>query len=213
VSRIPLNVVFENPTIQLLSSRVAALVNENAAGQSIDPREQHQRVIKAMVDKYSIGLNGPADGVLDDSGIAGKSIEPAVVLLTGSTGGLGSFLLAQLLESPVVQRVYALNRPSSTASIDQRQNSAFFDRGLPTDLLDSKKLVYIVADASEERCGLPSALYDEVRIAPHKTRTILIPIPTRFAIPSPSLYTMHGASTSTWLYPPLRTALGRRATW
>ncbi|KIJ16100.1 hypothetical protein PAXINDRAFT_11143, partial [Paxillus involutus ATCC 200175] len=163
VSRIPLNVVFENPSIQLLSSRVAALVNENAAGQSIDPREQHQRVINAMVDKYSIGLNGPADGVLDDSGIAGKSIEPAVVLLTGSTGGLGSFLLAQLLESPVVQRVYALNRPSSTASIDQRQNSAFFDRGLPTDLLDSKKLVYIVADASEERCGLPSALYDEVR--------------------------------------------------
>ncbi|KIK79350.1 hypothetical protein PAXRUDRAFT_36462 [Paxillus rubicundulus Ve08.2h10] len=163
VSRIPSNVVFENPTIQQLSSRVAALVNENAAEQLIDSREQHKRAINAMIEKYSIGLHGPADGILNDSGIAGKLIEPAVVLLTGSTGGLGSFLLAQLLESPVVKRVYALNRPSSAATIGQREKLAFLDRGLPADLLDSKKLVYIVADASQEKCGLPSALYEEVR--------------------------------------------------
>jgi hypothetical protein len=167
VSRIPPNVVFENPTIQLLSSRVAALVNVNPTEQVIDPREQHRRAINAMIEKYSIGLHGPADGILHDSGIAGKLIEPAVVLLTGSTGGLGSFLLAQLLESPVVERVYALNRPSSAATIGQREKSAFLDRGLPADLLDSKKLVYIVADASEEKCGLPSALYEEVRMLLH----------------------------------------------
>ncbi|KAF8838002.1 putative nonribosomal peptide synthetase [Paxillus ammoniavirescens] len=163
VSRIPPNVVFENPTIQLLSSRVAALVNVNTTEQAVDPREQHKRAINAMIEKYSIGLHGPADGILNDSGIAGKFIEPAVVLLTGSTGGLGSFLLAQLLESPMVERVYALNRPSSVATIGQREKSAFLDRGLPADLLDSKKLVYIVADASQEKCGLPSSLYEEVR--------------------------------------------------
>ncbi|KIK91581.1 hypothetical protein PAXRUDRAFT_149195 [Paxillus rubicundulus Ve08.2h10] len=161
VSHIPQNVVFENPTIQLLSSRVVDLVKGNGAEQVIDAREQHKQAIDVMIEKYSIGLNGPADGILDDGGIT-KSIEPAIVLLTGSTGGLGSFLLARLLESPLVERIYALNRPSAKASIDQRQRSAFSDRGLPAHLLDSKKLVHIVADASKERCGLSSALYAEV---------------------------------------------------
>ncbi|KIJ62359.1 hypothetical protein HYDPIDRAFT_114895 [Hydnomerulius pinastri MD-312] len=162
-SRIPPNIIFENPTIQLLSSRVAALVNENGTGEAVDARDQHRRAINAMIEKYSTGLNGPSDGLLDDGRVNSGPIEPTVVLLTGSTGGLGSFLLAQLLESPAVERVYALNRPSSTSSIDQRQKSAFLDRALPDDLLISKKLIHIQADASQDKCGLPPALYEEVR--------------------------------------------------
>ncbi|KAF8120319.1 hypothetical protein EV363DRAFT_1237301 [Boletus edulis] len=69
-------------------------------------------------------------------------IEPAVVLRTGATGGLGSFLLSELLKSPVVQRVYAFNRPS---------------------LLESNKLVDIEADASQQKCGLSPARYEEIR--------------------------------------------------
>ncbi|KAF8417613.1 hypothetical protein L210DRAFT_3580694 [Boletus edulis BED1] len=57
-------------------------------------------------------------------------IEPAVVLRTGATGGLGSFLLSELLKSPVVQRVYAFNRPSSLKSIAERQKFAFKTKGL-----------------------------------------------------------------------------------
>jgi hypothetical protein len=51
--------------------------------------------------------------------------------------GLGSFLLVQLLENPVVERVYALNRPSASVSIAERQASAFVDKALPVDLGNS----------------------------------------------------------------------------
>ena len=157
-AHIPHNVIFENPTIQLLSSRIAALVNDNGAGQGVDFIEQHKQAINAMIEKYSVGLDGPVDGVLPSSPL----VEPAVVLLTGSTGGLGSFLLSELLKSPAVQRVFAFNRPSSTKSIEERQKSAFRDRGLEIDLLDSNKLVYVEADASLEKCGLSPAQYEEV---------------------------------------------------
>ena len=157
-AHVPQNVVFENPTIQLLSLRIAALVNGNGAGQVLDLIGQHKQAINAMIEKYSIGLNGPVDGVLPNSHL----IEPAVVLLTGTTGGLGSFLLSELLQSPVAQRVYAFNRPSSTKSIEERQKSAFRNRGLSIDLLSSDKLVYVEADASLDKCGLTVAQYEEV---------------------------------------------------
>ncbi|KAF8129526.1 acetyl-CoA synthetase-like protein [Boletus edulis] len=158
-SHIPPNIIFENPTIQLLSARIAALVTGDGAGLGVNFIEQHKQVIQAMIDKYSVGLDGPVDGVLPGSQLT----DPAVVLLTGSTGGLGSFLLSELLKSPAVQRVYAFNRPSSTKSIVERQKFAFKDKGLQIDLLESNKLVYVEADASQQKCGLSSAQYEEIR--------------------------------------------------
>ncbi|KAH0828782.1 acetyl-CoA synthetase-like protein [Lanmaoa asiatica] len=159
-AHIPPNVVFENPTIQMLSSRITALVSDNGVGQAVNFIEQHKKAINAMIEKYSIGLDGPVDGVLPSS----QLVEPAVVLLTGSTGGLGSFLLSELLKSPAVQRIFAFNRPSSTKSIEERQKSAFKDKGLSIDLLNSNKLVYVEANASLEKCGLTPAQYEEWRL-------------------------------------------------
>ena len=171
-AHVPQNVVFENPTIQLLSLRIVALVNDNGAGQAVDFIGQHKQAINAMIEKYSIGFNGPVDGVLPSS----RSIEPAVVLLTGTTGGLGSFLLSDLLQSPAVQRVFAFNRPSSSKSIEERQKSAFRDRGLPIDLLNSDKLLYVEADAALEKCGLTPAQYEEVGLAFDFAKDTLIDI-------------------------------------
>lgn len=156
-SRISLNIIFENPTIELLAARIASLVDDSGASQNLDPKQQHIAAINAMIEKYSTGLPRPANGTVRNGTYPAR----AVVLLTGSTGGLGSFLLAQLIENPAVDRVYAFNRPSSTSSVE-RQKSAFVDRGLSVDLLKSDKLVYVEADASQDKCGLSPALYEEV---------------------------------------------------
>ncbi|KAF9223042.1 putative aminoadipate reductase [Gyrodon lividus] len=164
VSRIPINIIFDNPTIKLLAARIVSLVNEVGVSHTLDTKEQHIVAMDAMIEKYTVGLNGPANYVAINGTIDGEShLTRAVVLLTGSTGGLGSFLLSQLLEDPMVERVYALNRPSSSTSIEERQRSAFLDRGLSVDLLCSTKLVYLEADASRDKCGLSPALYDEIR--------------------------------------------------
>ena len=162
VARVPPNIVFENPTLELLAARVANLVDEPGASQSLNPRQERIQAMNAMIMKYSVGLPG-FDSTANGASHNGTYTDPAVVLLTGSTGGLGSFILSQLIENPAVERVYALNRPSST-SIEERQRSAFIDRDISVDLLDSKKLVYVETDASQDNCGFSPALYEEVAI-------------------------------------------------
>ncbi|KAH7890602.1 putative nonribosomal peptide synthetase [Phlebopus sp. FC_14] len=157
-SRIPHNLVFNSPTIKLLVAQLSALINRDETAQTTELREQHIAAMNNMIDRFSIGLNETAlDGRFDERGIA------AVVLLSGSTGNLGSFVLAQLLKNPIVEKVYALNRPSSSLPMKDRQRSAFIDKGLPIELLDSVKLVYVEADASKEKCGISASLYNEIR--------------------------------------------------
>ncbi|KAH0828784.1 acetyl-CoA synthetase-like protein [Lanmaoa asiatica] len=164
-TRIPTNIVFENPTINSLSARVSALISQDDILQIPDHIQQRKAAIEAMIHKYSMDLLGNPDGIIADNGVIDHKMQSAgtVVLLTGTTGGLGSFLLAQLLENPVVEKVYALNRPSASVSIAERQRSAFVDKALPFNLLSSGKLVYIEADVSQDSCGLTSSIYNELR--------------------------------------------------
>ncbi|KAI9458226.1 acetyl-CoA synthetase-like protein [Boletus coccyginus] len=134
------------------SPRIASLVGEHGVSQSLDTKQQHVAAMNTMIEKHCARLSGSA-GVTNGT----------VVLLTGSTGGLGSFLLSQLLKNRRVERVYALNRTASSTSIEERQSSAFLDKGLSVDLLNSGKLVYVKADASRDNCGLASELYEEIR--------------------------------------------------
>lgn len=168
-ARIPPNVIFEYPSIHQLSTFIVAIINDDGAGLQVDFVEQHTQAINAMIEKYSVGLSGPVDGVLPSSPLT----ESAVVLLTGSTGSLGSFLLAELLKNSAVQRVFAFNRPSSSKTIEERQKSAFKERGLEIDLLNSNKLTYIEADASQQKCGLSPAQYEEVSLTFDLSRDIL----------------------------------------
>jgi thioester reductase-like protein len=111
-----------------------------------------------MIAKYAVGLG---DEVGD--GVPGRSRNRRVVLLTGSTGGLGSYLLASLLSHEDVAVVYAFNRPSKSSTIEQRQRAAFEDRGFDTAVLDSEKLVYIEGDAARPNLSLDDRTYGEIR--------------------------------------------------
>ncbi|KAI9463499.1 male sterility protein-domain-containing protein, partial [Boletus coccyginus] len=50
-----------------------------------------------------------------------------------------------------------------STSIEERRSSAFLDKGLSVDLLNSGKLMYVEADASRENCGLSPELYEDIR--------------------------------------------------
>lgn len=94
------------------------------------------------------------------------SLPPAqedVVLITGTTGFLGSNLLAQFLQSPKVARVYALNRRKSRpGSGVERQAALLSACGLDPFLAHNPKLTFLEADASRSYLGLPQELYDQV---------------------------------------------------
>ncbi|KAJ7619690.1 hypothetical protein FB45DRAFT_931421 [Roridomyces roridus] len=85
------------------------------------------------------------------------------VLVTGTTGALGSHLLADLLSHPEVVRVYALNRRGSTGvDVRERQVAAFAKQGLDVALVESEKLVLVVGDLEREDLGLADESINEL---------------------------------------------------
>jgi thioester reductase-like protein len=116
-----------------------------------------------MIEKYSVGF-GYSEIAGSATIVDGHTRSDHVVVLTGSTGGLGSYLLASLLQREDVSVIYAFNRPSkgSTSSIQQRQKSGFEDRGFDVTLLQCEKLVYVETDTSHDNLGLDKELYEKV---------------------------------------------------
>ncbi|KAJ7877965.1 acyl transferase domain-containing protein [Mycena olivaceomarginata] len=90
-----------------------------------------------------------------------------VVLLTGSTGALGSHILAHLLADDRIRLVYALNRksPGDVPTVE-RQRAVFNNQGLSQDFAHSTKLKLFEGDISEENFGISSQIMDESRPVP-----------------------------------------------
>ena len=83
--------------------------------------------------------------------------------MTGSTGNLGSHVLATLLADDRVSKVFSMDRQSKTHDSSTRIIGAFEDRGLPTNLLNSRKFVTLTGDFNLPNFGLEQNVYEEVR--------------------------------------------------
>lgn len=78
------------------------------------------------------------------------------VLLTGSTGSLGTYLLRALLNDPNVSRIYCLNRSANARQI-QAESFARLNLG---DGIESESVDFIKADYGHVNFGLPQAKLD-----------------------------------------------------
>ncbi|KAJ7146585.1 putative aminoadipate reductase [Mycena epipterygia] len=150
--KIPQNFVYAYPSIEELAGAIMALVYENSNSSTGGKKA----IVEAMIVKYSQGLDEP---IIQQQV---SSVGRTVVLLTGSTGGLGSHILEILLRLNSVERVYAFNR-SGRNPLPERQKAAFVDRALAVQLLSSKKLVYLEGDTSKSDLGLPADVLGTLR--------------------------------------------------
>ncbi|KAH9928993.1 hypothetical protein B0H21DRAFT_700203 [Amylocystis lapponica] len=148
-SQVTTNFVYTYPTLAGLADAVARLVQPGSTAAEPTPVEQ----INAMIAKYTARLPRAFTKI-------GRYDKDLVVVLTGSTGGLGSHLVADLLGDARVTRVYALNRGTGLA---ERQRRAFENAQLPLDLLSSPKLVLLDADFAREDFGLKPTVLEEIR--------------------------------------------------
>ncbi|KAJ7622608.1 putative aminoadipate reductase [Mycena polygramma] len=157
--KIPQNFVYAHPSIEELADAIATLVH----GDTESSDGGNAALVEKMIAKYSEGL--------EEAKVQGRSSSSGgvVVLLTGSTGGLGSHMLEMLLRLASVERVYAFNR-KGRSSVSDRQLEAFTDRALDVSLLSSPKLVYLEGDTSSANLGLPSDVWTTLR----DTLTVII---------------------------------------
>jgi Male sterility protein len=158
---LPTNFVYSNPSISSLTAFVLSLF-ANYGGADVQNLQKDVKHMEAMVEKYSSAF--ASRSVRDDA--ASRPAVCEVVLLTGTTGRLGSHLLAQLAMRPDVKTVYALNRVSA-GSLEERQRAIFESWRLDTGLLDSGKIVLLTADLTRPFFGLMKDVYNEVKTIMH----------------------------------------------
>lgn len=153
VNGVTQTIVYDHSTLSELAIAIAALVGSNAT--SVE--KYRSNLIYGLIDKYSAGIATPShsDNVLRTSEI--------VVLLTGSTGRVGSHVLAALLAEETVTKVYTLNRRAVRAT-DDRQRATFGKLGLSIKLLNECRIVQLVGDLTRENLGLSGAELSEVRV-------------------------------------------------
>ncbi|CAE6377688.1 unnamed protein product [Rhizoctonia solani] len=85
------------------------------------------------------------------------------VVVTGTTGALGSHLLAYLLNSDKVDKVWAINRRSHKGDVKERQFTSFKDKLLDLNLLGSGKLRFLDTNCEDSKLGLCDEMYNEIR--------------------------------------------------
>jgi hypothetical protein len=148
------------PSIQQLGKYAAQVSGPGvgANGNALDAETTRAKEMDDMVHKYT------RDFPAHQPSIKAAQSTGEVVLLTGSTGGLGSQILAQLVTFPAISKIYAFNRPSKAGvSSRDRQREAFLDRGNDLALLDSEKIVFVEGDnTSAEGLGIAEELLNEV---------------------------------------------------
>lgn len=145
--------IFSHPTIEQL----ADLLVELCTGSQVSFSNTLDS-IRDMINIYDstwAGHKAPLE--------MRKGIERERVLITGTTGGLGSHLLAVLLESDRVERVWAVNR-KSVGGIAERQKAAFEDKMLDSGLLGSPKLIMLEGELGDKMLGLEKNAYQEVSV-------------------------------------------------
>ncbi|KAJ7035832.1 acetyl-CoA synthetase-like protein [Mycena alexandri] len=145
VPQITLDWIYQHPSIHVM---VASLCSS--------PTSSSPASIQSVIDKYSKILRPrvpDTDAVPPNSG---------VIVLTGSTGALGSQILALLVTRADVTAIYCLNRHVAGETLLERQKRAFRKIGLDENQLQSPKVQLLLADLNAPKLGLPADVVTEL---------------------------------------------------
>lgn len=152
--------VYSHPSIRGLAEALHRLAHDPTAGQDGAVELQNQKA-EELLARYAAGLPGP---MVEEAGTLN-------VVLTGSTGSLGCYLLDRLVRCPDVRKVYCLNRSEDAR---ERQTAASERRGLSTGW-NASQVEFLQVDLSRPMFGLEQGTYQRLlEETTHIIRTIIL---------------------------------------
>jgi len=162
-------VVYANPSLNELADFLlneADLVQDvDSAYQSGDSDDNAKPKVKDEKKKLEKGIQAMEtllDGFVKSLPVASK-VKPApvteglTVLLTGSTGSLGSYILNELYNDPNVAHIIALDRSANAA---EKHKQSGPKRGLSS--IDPERVEFLESDLSDSHLGLGKEVYRRV---------------------------------------------------
>ncbi|MCJ1308867.1 hypothetical protein MMC25_002522 [Agyrium rufum] len=142
--------VYNNPSVTKLAMAISELCLQYE--RSKESKEQIRMENMAIVlQRYAMAIEATPTKIASTR--AKQDLQ--VVILTGSTGALGSYILEELLASSSISRIYCLNRSKHGK---ERQTIVNKSRGLTTEF-DPKRVIFLPAVLSEDRLGVSDSAY------------------------------------------------------
>ncbi|KAI1633994.1 hypothetical protein F4809DRAFT_652207 [Biscogniauxia mediterranea] len=139
--------LYSATTIRRMAEALAALVAGNGNFDEIVSSTSYEEMEK-LVAKFENQLPRPPN---KEQRIPGGSEQ--TIILTGSTGSLGSYMLASLLTRADIKKIYCLNRSEDAKA---KQEKSLSSRGLPALPVQDGRVVFLQAKLSEPNLGLPA---------------------------------------------------------
>lgn len=135
------NIVFEKGTIGALARHLFKL----RTGQEFEEEDEVQ-IMREMIDRYS--------SFTHHTPIIQHQPNTEIVIVTGGTGNLGVFIIAELLKQPSVSEVWALVRAPGQAAAGARLWKALADRKVSLTDSEAAKLCAVPSDLRQVNLGL-----------------------------------------------------------
>lgn len=143
--------IYKNPTV----SQLAVAILNLARNQDVESVESAGS--RHLADDLFLKYTKDLPPRLVESGDKEPNSDYRI-LLTGSTGSLGSYILDHLIQTDSVKEVWCLNRSADAESRQARLNAK---RGLRSDFAGSN-VHFLQAKLSEERLGLQETDYSDI---------------------------------------------------
>ncbi|KAI1383800.1 acetyl-CoA synthetase-like protein [Hypoxylon trugodes] len=145
-------VIYGNPTPRRLAQYIHSIIKGETHPRTENNEVHELQSMKSLREKYTDHLPTKKEGrsdPLDDA---------QTIILTGSTGMLGSYMLDFMVKNPAVKKVICLNRGEDGGA--KRQVQVAKDRGLSPDF--ESKTEFLRADMSRSDFGLPADVYNQL---------------------------------------------------
>ncbi|KAF2104323.1 acetyl-CoA synthetase-like protein [Rhizodiscina lignyota] len=141
-------VIYSNPSASRLTTAILDVLGTKPGmiqnGHQQEPHADTQK----LFEKYAITMPLPSEAPI---GVR--------IILTGSTGSLGNYLLDSVLRQERVEKVYCLNR---TSDAEQRHVDSCKRRGLNA-VFEPSRVEFLQADLASPNFGLTQDTYDRLR--------------------------------------------------
>ncbi|OOF90646.1 hypothetical protein ASPCADRAFT_178602 [Aspergillus carbonarius ITEM 5010] len=151
------NLIYLHPSVDELTEAVLRIQHHHEATVEATRQAQLQQrdlVLQEFVKKLAISPSGHVSPVSKSH----------TVILTGSTGNLGTYILDALLKTPSVSHVHCLNRKTDAIEVQQQKSDAYSLN------LDLSRVSFWTANLSQPDLGLPSDIFTTLQ----QTTTLII---------------------------------------
>ncbi|KAI9485924.1 MAG: hypothetical protein EXX96DRAFT_592819 [Benjaminiella poitrasii] len=151
---VPQNFLFQHPTFVSMQGALMSDKEENLAEQNEKRYKQTQDLTLAYIKRAKADFPVARNSYNEKQG--------KVVLLTGATGSLGSFMLRDLLKDPSVKKVYCCVR-GKEGELFNRLVQAFESRSLDISLLRSDRVEALPMRFNDPFLGFSEDKYNQLR--------------------------------------------------